>query len=455
MARTPRTVAGSGDTPGGSAPQPRRRSRVALASVPMRYLARVVDDADYASLNASPVTHLNEDEQEAFRHVQQFVSRYTAFPTRETLMERGVRLPDAPEPLAFYRDELLNQIRIRSAATLIHDLQPALQARDGAAVQTAIAQHQDAFIDPGTVVRNYAERREETLNRFTPEGTANTVRPTGLVAVDQALGGVRNGNLWVIAGRPGYGKTYLQVAACISSIREGERVLYVTKELSEDEMEDRILTTSTNAHPGLGTTRMAGTFTQRELQRRVVDALSGNDANLFIFGQGINRPSDVERLIREYNPTKVLIDGTYFLEPDDFNPRDSRNERYEKLIRNLQQLGKRTNRSIGITWQQNRTKAFGTDGLYGSDALSQDAALVLMIKKYKRRPDLRGLWVSKNRHGTDEFEIGTSYEFKPTRIGEPAELPQEENQRERTRNREDHTQRAVQQAMGQSAPGAQ
>lgn len=456
MARTPRTVAGSGDGP--QAPQPRRRARVALASIPMRYLGKVVDEQDMHLLMSAPVEQLNEDEQQAYREVRSFVGRYHSFPSRETLMERGVRLPEAPEPLAFYRDELLNQIRIRTAATLIHDLQPALNERDGEAVQAAIARHQDTFIDPGLGVVSYGAARQTILSRFTPEGTAGTVRPTGLPSVDLALGGVRAGGLWVIAGRPGQGKTYLQVAAGINMVLGGERVLWITKELSVEEMQDRVLTVSTGANPGLGTNRMAGTFTQRELERRVVDALNGHDDNLhFAGGRDVRSVSDVHQLIRSVNPTQVLVDGTYYIMPDDHNPRDSRNERYEKIVRGFQQLGQDTHRTIGMTWQQNRTKAYGTDGLYGSDALSQDAALVLMIKKYRRHPEMRGLWVSKNRHGPDEFEVGVSFEFRPTNIGNPAEVPGAEERRNTERGRDGHTQRAVQQAtQGRGrAPGAE
>ena len=456
MARTPvtrttRTAAGSG---GNAGPQPRRRARMTLASIPMRYLSKLVEDQNAQALNAAPVDMLNEDEQAAYRAVQEFFGRYRHFPTVNTMLERGVRLPEAPEPLEFYRDEMNNQIRIRNAATLIHDIQPLLDQRDGRAVQDAIQQFQDTVMDPSTGVILYGEARAALLERFTPAGTAGAVRPTGLNAVDVSLGGVRSGGLWAVAGRPGAGKTYIQVAAGVNLIMQRERVLWVTKELSVEEMQDRVLALSTGLNPGLGTNRMASTFTQRVVEERIVNALQGRDNDL-AFVEDAQTPADVEAAMREFNPTQVLIDGTYFLKPVDFNSRDSRTERYEKLIRELQQLGKRTRRTIGLTWQQNRGKAYGTEGLYGSDALSQDASLVLMIKKYKQDDEVRGLHVSKNRHGPEGMDIGVTFKFRPTDIGTLTDLPQTRGQRNTDRGRQDHTDRAVQQAMGGRAPGAE
>lgn len=435
-------------------PQPRRRTRMALASIPMRYLAKLVDDSDARALSRAPVEFLNEDEQQAFRAVQTFFARYHHFPSRDTLMEQGVRLPEAPEPLDFYRDEMNNQIRIRSVATLVHELQPALEARDGQALMQAMQQFRDEVSDPELGIITYADARADIMERFSPQGTAGVVRPTGIEAVDAALGGVRTGNVWAVAGRPGAGKTFVQVVAGIGLILRRERVLWVSKELTTEEMQDRVLTLSTGLNPGLGTNRMASTLTQRIVERRIVSALQSRDSNLLFLNE-CKSPADLEVAIRECNPTQVLIDGTYFLKPTDHNSRDSRGERYEKLVRELQQLGKQTRRTIGITWQQNRNKAFGTEGLYGSDALSQDASLVLMLKKYKENPEVRGLHVAKNRHGPEGMDIGISFQFRPTNIGQPADLPERRQQRAVEAGRQQHTEQAVRRAVGGRAPGAE
>jgi replicative DNA helicase len=423
----------------------------------MRYLSSIVSTSDAQALNTAPVEDLTEDEGAAFDNVRRFFSQYNHFPTVETMQERGIRLPDAPESLGYYRDEVFNQIRVRRAALLIQELQPALETRDGIAAQDIVQQFRMANSDPELGFQSYSAAMPTILDRFTPEGTAGAVRPTGLAAIDDTLGGVRRGGLWAVAGRPGLGKTFIQVAACVGLIQMRERVLYISKELSVEEMQDRILTLSTGANPGLGTRRMASSFLQDILRERVVHALQGRDDNLyFANSEAVNTPSDIEALIAECNPTQVLIDGTYFLKPTDFNVRDSRTERYEKLVRELQQLGRRTQRTIGVTWQQNRSGAAGTEGLYGSDALSQDASLVLMMKKYKRHPDMRGLWVAKNRHGPDNLEIGVNFGFRPTDIGSVCDVPEDNRGQRSESRRSEHVARAISEAgTGGRAPGAE
>lgn len=68
-----------------------------------------------------------------------------------------------------------------------------------------------------------------------------TATPTGLADIDRLIGGLRNGELYVVAGRPGMGKSAMGGQLALNVARNGTRVLFVTIEMSTVELIDRWL----------------------------------------------------------------------------------------------------------------------------------------------------------------------------------------------------------------------
>ena len=422
----------------------------------MRYLTKIVNEGDIHALVQAPTEQMQEEERQAFDIVRQHFTRYNQFPAPDTLMERGVRLPVADEPLDFYRDQVLNQIALTQAADLVTRLQEPINDRDGAQARQIINTHQTTVIDPHMRPLSYADMREQTLDNFTPNGTLGIARPTGLEAVDAQLGGVQSGDLWVLAGRPGVGKTWMQIAAVMGLVRQGERVLVWSNEMTVAQYRNRLAVLSTDMNPSMGSRNRASSFVRRIMDQRMDDALNGNDEHLLFVPNGsITTPREFGQMITETNATCGVVDGTYFCKATDESRGDSRNERFEKLIREFRVVGQDTMRHIGLTWQQNRNKSTGTEGLYGSDALSQDASLTVMLGKLKKHPEIITAHVAKNRHGPEGQDFGLSFEFRPTKIGELRDLPETKNRKNRQRGQQAHTDRAVQQALGGRRPAAE
>lgn len=442
--------------------EPRRRVRRNLATRAMTYLTAIIESGNAQALNHAPIDWLEEEEQRAFTEIREHVHAYGNFPSRDTLARRGIMLPDTTEGFEFCRDDFFEDLRTRRVGELILSLQEGIeQNQSGNDLVSMVQGFQADYTNPETVGRDGAEALAQAVERMDPNLPLRTVR-TGITAVDSELGGVKVGNLWVLAGRPGYGKTYYQLAGCVNMVREGQHVLYVSKELSDEEIEERLAILIADMSPDLGHSRQVTTRALRNMRDRVQRFIADARGRLTMAtSDTIQTPGDIESLVAETNPTHVLVDGTYFLKADDHHPRDSQTEAMTKLVRNFKTVANRTGRPIGITWQQNRTRANGTEALYGTDALSQDVSLALMLKRYRQDEQMRGAWVSKNRHGRDNFEIGMSFEFKPTRLGEHAEIPQVTLDRQRRSdavegNAERVVQNAVRQAgAGRPAPGAE
>lgn len=71
--------------------------------------------------------------------------------------------------------------------------------------------------------------------------TGSAGAPTGFPFIDQRTGGFREGRLWVVAGRPGSGKSALALQAAVHAAKRGHPVAMVSLEMSAAESGLRIL----------------------------------------------------------------------------------------------------------------------------------------------------------------------------------------------------------------------
>lgn len=74
-----------------------------------------------------------------------------------------------------------------------------------------------------------------------PELRSSSVCMTGYKKIDDAFGGFKGGELIVVAGRPGMGKTAFGIGAMYNITKAGIPVLYITYEMKESELVNRII----------------------------------------------------------------------------------------------------------------------------------------------------------------------------------------------------------------------
>ncbi len=81
---------------------------------------------------------------------------------------------------------------------------------------------------------------EELDARYHAGGTIIGL-PTGLFDLDMMLGGLRDGDLVIVAGRPAMGKTgFVANLAARAALRHGARVAFFSLEMSDVQIADRI-----------------------------------------------------------------------------------------------------------------------------------------------------------------------------------------------------------------------
>lgn len=101
----------------------------------------------------------------------------------------------------------------------------------------AIKSHTPGEMSFKDMVMSRFERAEQLINNAnTPSGI-----PSGLIDLDSITSGFHNGDLIVLAGRPGMGKTAAMVTFMLNQIRAGHRIGFFSLEMNWQSLIDRMI----------------------------------------------------------------------------------------------------------------------------------------------------------------------------------------------------------------------
>ena len=157
---------------------------------------------------------------------------------------------------------------------------------------------------------------------------------TGIPYLDERTGGLRGGRLWVIAGRPGAGKSALGIQALIHAAKRGIPGALVSLEMGAAEIGIRMLA----QHLGLSATRLSAGHDEE------VSALDGPRVATLrglpvIFDQTAYRVSDILQRAaawkRRHGIRLLVID---YLQRVEGGKGSSRNEEIGDVVRRLKRL---------------------------------------------------------------------------------------------------------------------
>lgn len=221
--------------------------------------------------------------------------------------------------------------------------------------------------------------------------------PTGIPHVDSWTGGIRPGEVVVVGGPSGAGKTWL-LAQIATALAPAHRVAFVTLEMGKDEIYIRLLASMI----GLKAYRMAGrgrTWEAGEYDEYRAAKAKLTGGNLRIYADQ-RSTQQVARMVRATVPNVVLVDYVQLLDW----PGGATSE-YDALTRSmndLQRLAKRSRCAMVLATQQSRAvqmnRNTSVQGGMGSGRIDQVADLWLLIQAGEGDGELT-LTCRKNRHG--------------------------------------------------------
>lgn len=252
--------------------------------------------------------------------------------------------------------------------------------------------------------------------------------PTGFGIIDSATDGLHRGEVWVVAGKAGSGKTAfaLQMAKTFAD-KSDHTILFSSLELKGKELVSRMFSELTNI-PYLQFIR--GDFPEnfREKETQFVSYIKSIDFEIAEFlGYSFQ---ELEKAIKEgyhdKKPDVIFLDFIQLVEKKSFS--DERHA-LESYVRKLKELAKRENMGIVIVSQLRRLPS-GADynrepemtDLLGTGSLEQlaDKVILLYAAVDKENNTKNFLKLAKNRQGeTFKKEIlfqGWVYRFKEIEI---------------------------------------
>lgn len=254
--------------------------------------------------------------------------------------------------------------------------------RDGSAVMETVTAYHDRIVDTGSA--GY---------------------PTGFDTWDDITGGVKPGELCIVAARMGTGKTWQMVKMATTALLSGHTVLFDSLEMSRAQVALRAQTLlsravgrsfaaadmlSGNTPPDLNKYREISVHLSKHIPGRlhVADTAKGRISPLTIASQ-----------IKRIKPDVVFVDYLTLLEKQG----DGDWRSVAALSNELKAIAQRHDVAIVAAAQLNRMSGVvkrgfpGLESLAQSDSIGQDADQICLIQQRSRRAQQMKL--AKNRHG--------------------------------------------------------
>jgi replicative DNA helicase len=275
------------------------------------------------------------------------------------------------------------------------------------------------------VISSVAGNVIDTLYEAVQRGTNMTGISTGWKYLDKYLGGWNKGNMVVIAGRPGSGKTAIALSLAIDSCRLA-KVLFISLEMSKEELAKRYLSFIANVE---NYKIRSARLTESDL-KQITDQLYGMNMDFFL-DDGSN--SDINDIVAKIKLHKakhgldiVFIDYMQLIK----SHQKIREQEIAHISRTLKLLAKELGITIIALAQLSREtekraeKKPMLSDLRESGQIEQDADIVLFPFRpayySDDKPEIEmdaELIIGKNRHGQC-VSVPMSFEGRYTRYKE-------------------------------------
>ncbi len=266
--------------------------------------------------------------------------------------------------------------------------------------------------DPREGARPIGEGLDE-LALWLSEARANkgiTGLRTGIPKLDKALKGLNPGRLYLIAGRPGAGKSLLCAQVAASVARKGSRVLLQSPEMRLHEYLRRLATASAGVS---GESVEEGDVSQEQVGEIMARAAELSEAPLYVDDRGTQTVSDVRRNVLRHEPDLLVVDYLQRLMPEPEMRSAKKYEQVSQISFDLDRIKKDFGIPVIAAAQLSRAneQRGGKDkrpilsDLRDSGTIEQDADVVAMLYRPSHYDDEAPddeleIALEKNRHGS-------------------------------------------------------
>jgi replicative DNA helicase len=279
-------------------------------------------------------------------------------------------------------------------------------------IQAALAELNKASHQTNTTPKRIAEYLEPTLDDLeTPTDTTQGI-PTGITEIDKATGGLKAGQMVVIAARPGLGKSTLALdIARHTSITGNKTSAFFSLEMSGYEIVKRALSAQARVPLAKLNDGQLDDLEWHKLSKVTNDIM---DAKLYLDDSPKLTLHDIKRqcaAIKRLSGLDLVIIDYLQLMSSTTSRRENRQQEISDLSRNIKLFAKEIQAPIIILSQLNRGSENRADrtpqmsDIRESGAIEQDADIIILIHRedaYEKESPRAGeadLILAKNRSG--------------------------------------------------------
>jgi replicative DNA helicase len=300
----------------------------------------------------------------------------------------------------YYGDNVVEASRLRNLTHVSEKLLKAIN--DPTKTSDAILSDLEAFIEAmrkssQVNVVSLADAGRELVREIESSRKNHPTVCWGLSAIDQSFGGMRPGEMFVLAARPGVGKTALAMQTAIANSRLGRGVLFVSLEMRAEELAGRYFSSDANID---SRDVREGKITDRQLSAINSSISQVADYPLTIWAPSQATIGDIRGVARAQDELSLIVIDYLSL----VSHRDSRRDPYQQVAdnsRSIKRLAKELAVPILCLQQLNR-EADGhrprLSNLRDSGSIEQDADCVAFLNPLD--DDQVEFIVAKNRHGS-------------------------------------------------------
>jgi replicative DNA helicase len=226
----------------------------------------------------------------------------------------------------------------------------------------------------------------------------------GLPIIDHATGGISKGDLAIISGRLGTGKSTVEQWLSYLWWLDHKRILYVSNEMLPSDVFSRI-----DGMVGRFNPRRIRTDTKESLEPtlRVVSSLAASSkGEIIIPARIISTVAQVATLAKYLCVDVIVIDGIYLMKPPTVNA--SRWENVAAVSNALKQMALDLHLPVVGSTQIKRVgnkEEYDPEDIAYSDAIGQDADFLLALRPNSAVQQRIEVQLIKNRYGPQAAEM--------------------------------------------------
>jgi replicative DNA helicase len=221
--------------------------------------------------------------------------------------------------------------------------------------------------------------------------------------------------LWLLGGYTSVGKSWLGIHFFKRFIEEDKPVLFISTEMSIDQVQARLISSYTD-RPDIPMNNYMRGMLNKEQEEAIQETVDELAKKKYYIVDSAFKLSDIVRLIRYHQVSHgikgVFVDYVQNIYVDDFK---SEYQTLNDVSRKFQQEA--INRELFIcTFSQVNRASVAEDsqvmGFRGSGNLEAAADVAMTIKRDKDDDKARLLKVQKNRHGgIDDIKLNVNFEY--------------------------------------------